>query len=148
VHHADGRHWVLHNPTPYSEEEFALRGITPGDQWHFEVNGKAFYSKGTGVTSFDPFYARINPNAVCWLAESAVKKGQTCKTLFFFLLQHDAVVPYLHLHLEQSRFTPQRLDRDERKGVFDDAVNPRRKQGCERAQDALARIQRSVGSSS
>jgi beta-mannosidase len=62
--------------TPYSEEDVALRGITPGDQWHFEVNGKAFYSKGTGITPFDPFYARINPETVRWLLESAVKSGQ------------------------------------------------------------------------
>lgn len=62
--------------TAYSEEEIASRGITPGDKWHFEINGKAFYSKGTNIIPFDPFYARTNPDAVRWVLESAVKTGQ------------------------------------------------------------------------
>lgn len=35
--------------TRYSQEEIDERGITPGDQWHFEINGKAFYSSGTNI---------------------------------------------------------------------------------------------------
>lgn len=62
--------------TPYSEKEITLRGITPGDQWHFAINGKAFYSKGTNIIPFDPFYSRIKPEAVRWVLESAVKSGQ------------------------------------------------------------------------
>lgn len=62
--------------TPYSEEEITSRGITPGDQWHFAINGKAFYSKGTNIIPFDPFYSRIKPEAVRWVLESAVKSGQ------------------------------------------------------------------------
>ncbi|KIJ68032.1 glycoside hydrolase family 2 protein [Hydnomerulius pinastri MD-312] len=62
--------------TAYSEEEIASRGITPGDQWHFAINGQAFYSKGTNIIPFDPFYSRINPEAVRWVLESAVQSGQ------------------------------------------------------------------------
>jgi beta-mannosidase len=62
--------------TPYSEEEITSRGITPGDQWHFAINGKAFYSKGANIIPFDPFYSRIKPEAVRWVLESAVKSGQ------------------------------------------------------------------------
>lgn len=62
--------------TRYSDEEVAAHGITPGDQWHFEVNGVAFYSKGTSVVPFDPFYARVTDDQVRWLVESAVKSGQ------------------------------------------------------------------------
>lgn len=62
--------------TAYSEEEIVLRGITPGDKWHFEINGKVFYSKGTNIIPFDPFYARINPDVVRWILESAVQSGQ------------------------------------------------------------------------
>ncbi|KAG0707047.1 glycoside hydrolase family 2 protein [Suillus ampliporus] len=62
--------------TPYSPEEIASRGITPGDQWHFAINGKAFYSKGTNIIPFDPFYSRIKPEAVRWVLESAIESGQ------------------------------------------------------------------------
>jgi beta-mannosidase len=62
--------------TPYSQEDAQQRGITPGDQWHFEINGKAFYSKGTNVIPFDPFYARVNTDKARWILESAVKSGQ------------------------------------------------------------------------
>ncbi|KAI0354764.1 glycoside hydrolase [Trametes cingulata] len=62
--------------TPYSQEEIAARGITPGDQWHFEVNGKAFYTLGTNIIPFDPFYARMTSAQVRWVLESAVKSGQ------------------------------------------------------------------------
>ncbi|VDB87113.1 unnamed protein product [Peniophora sp. CBMAI 1063] len=62
--------------TRYSDEETTARGITPGDQWHFEVNGVPFYSKGTNVIPFDPFYARVTDEQVRWLVESAVQSGQ------------------------------------------------------------------------
>ncbi|KAJ7480334.1 glycoside hydrolase family 2 protein [Mycena galericulata] len=60
----------------YSQEEIDERGITPGDQWHFEINGKAFYSLGTNIIPFDPFYARISTEQVRWVIESAVRSGQ------------------------------------------------------------------------
>lgn len=62
--------------SPYSRGDAAARGITPGDQWHFEVNGKAFYSLGTNIIPFDPFYARITTDKVKWILESAVLSGQ------------------------------------------------------------------------
>ncbi|KAJ7930801.1 glycoside hydrolase family 2 protein [Mycena leptocephala] len=61
---------------PYSQEDIATRGITPGDQWHFEINGKAFYSLGTNIIPFDPFYARTTTEQVRWVLESAVLSGQ------------------------------------------------------------------------
>lgn len=62
--------------TAYSQEEIASRGITPGDQWHFNVNGKAFFTMGTNIIPFDPFYARMTSEQVRWVLESAVKSGQ------------------------------------------------------------------------
>ncbi|OSD01219.1 glycoside hydrolase family 2 protein [Trametes coccinea BRFM310] len=62
--------------TPYLSEELAARGIIPGDQWHFEVNGRAFYTMGTNIIPFDPFYARMTSEQVRWVLESAVKSGQ------------------------------------------------------------------------
>lgn len=61
---------------PYSQEDVEQRGITPGDQWHFEVNGKAFYSKGSDLTPFDAFYARTTTEKVRWILESVVKSGE------------------------------------------------------------------------
>ncbi|KAJ6628324.1 glycoside hydrolase family 2 protein [Mycena sp. CBHHK59/15] len=60
----------------YPQEEADARGITPGDQWHFELNGKAFYSLGTNIIPFDPFYARVTTEQVRWVLESAVRSGQ------------------------------------------------------------------------
>ncbi|KAI0778937.1 glycoside hydrolase [Trametes elegans] len=62
--------------TPYPDEEVAARGITPGDQWHFAVNGRAFYTLGTNIIPFDPFYARTTSAQVRWVLESAVRSGQ------------------------------------------------------------------------
>ena len=62
--------------TPYAQEELDARGITPGDQWHFAVNGKAFYTLGTNIIPFDPFYARMTSAQVRWVLESAVRSGQ------------------------------------------------------------------------
>jgi beta-mannosidase len=62
--------------TAYSQKEIDERGIIPGDQWHFEINGKAFYAKGTNIIPFDPFYSRINNDKVRWVLESAKNSGQ------------------------------------------------------------------------
>lgn len=75
--------------TPYSQEEINSRGITPGDQWHFNVNGQAFYTMGTNIIPFDPFYARMTSEQVRWVLESAVKSGQNMVIevlLFFYIM--------------------------------------------------------------
>ncbi|KIP03456.1 glycoside hydrolase family 2 protein [Phlebiopsis gigantea 11061_1 CR5-6] len=61
---------------PYTEEDVRERGITPGDQWHFNVNGKDFFSSGTNIIPYDPFYARTTSEQVRWVLESAVLSGQ------------------------------------------------------------------------
>lgn len=65
---------LIQSPVPQNDVE--QRGITPGDQWHFEINGKAFYSSGTNIIPFDPFYARMTSAQVRWVLESAVMSGQ------------------------------------------------------------------------
>ncbi|KAI0047909.1 glycoside hydrolase family 2 protein [Auriscalpium vulgare] len=62
--------------TRYPDAEIEQHNITPGDQWHFEVNGKAFYALGTNIIPFDPFYARVTNDQVRWVLESAVRSGQ------------------------------------------------------------------------
>jgi beta-mannosidase len=60
----------------YSNKDVRERGITPGDQWHFKVNGKDTYIMGSNLVPFDPFYSRITDDQVRWILESAVKSGQ------------------------------------------------------------------------
>ncbi|KAG6896067.1 hypothetical protein C0992_010504 [Termitomyces sp. T32_za158] len=62
--------------TRYSQADIEQRGIWPGDQWHFKVNGKTFYTSGNNIIPFDPFYARTSTDKVRWLLESTVKGGQ------------------------------------------------------------------------
>lgn len=50
---------VLHQER-YSDQEVAQHGITPGDKFLFTINGKPFYSSGTNIIPFDPFYARTS----------------------------------------------------------------------------------------
>lgn len=73
--------------TAYPQEEVDARGITPGDQWHFNVNGKAFYALGTNIIPFDPFYARVTSDQVRWIIESAVRSGQNMARISFFSLR-------------------------------------------------------------
>lgn len=67
---------IVLKQTRYPDSEVATRGITPGDEWHFEINGQAFYALGTNIIPFDPFYARITDEQVRWVLESAVASGQ------------------------------------------------------------------------
>jgi beta-mannosidase len=61
--------------SPYTAEQ-VRNGITPGDNWHFNINGKPFYALGTNIIPFDPFYARTTTDSVRWVLESVVKSGQ------------------------------------------------------------------------
>lgn len=55
---------LVQQPVPQSD--ITERGITAGDQFHFTINGKAFYSSGTNIIPFDPFYARTSTAQVCY----------------------------------------------------------------------------------
>jgi beta-mannosidase len=82
---------------PYLQKD--QRGITPGDQWHFEINGKEFYSMGTNIIPFDPFYARTTTEQVRWVLESAVKGGQNMVgPIFWAILSRFAhLIPQLRI---------------------------------------------------
>jgi len=68
--------------SPYTNEQ-VRSGITAGDNWHFSINGKAFYALGTNIIPFDLFYARTSIEAVRWVLESAVKSGQNMVSIIF-----------------------------------------------------------------
>ena len=84
--------------TAYPAAELAARGITPGDQWHFAVNGKAFYTLGTNIIPFDPFYARMTTAQVRWVLESAVQSGQNMVRPVACAHRKRAVVAYCSTH--------------------------------------------------
>lgn len=44
---------IVLNMTPISEEQIA-QGIAPGNNWHFEINGREFFAKGSNFVSI-PF---------------------------------------------------------------------------------------------
>lgn len=72
--------------TPYTQTEIDERGITPGDNWHFEINGKAFFSKGANLIPFDPFYSRVETDKVRWVLESAVQSGLNMVSCHYFYI--------------------------------------------------------------
>ena len=47
--------------TQVTQTDVIERGITPGDQWHFEINGKTFYSSGTNIIVCHLFPTRLIP---------------------------------------------------------------------------------------
>jgi beta-mannosidase len=67
---------VLHQE-PYTQAEIDQRGITPGDKFFFTINGKPFYTSGTNVIPFDPFYPRISTTYVSTKTESAESYHET-----------------------------------------------------------------------
>lgn len=54
---------VLHQED-YTQAEIDQHGITPGSKFQFTINGKPFYTSGSNIIPFDPFYARINTATV------------------------------------------------------------------------------------
>ncbi|KAB8349490.1 hypothetical protein FH972_023516 [Carpinus fangiana] len=62
---------IVLNQTPVSEEQIA-KGIAPGNNWHFEINGQDIYSKGSNVIPLDPFWPRVTKEDIRDLFQSAV----------------------------------------------------------------------------
>lgn len=54
-----------------SEEEIA-KGVTPGNHWHFEINGQPFYAKGSNFIPPDTFWPRVTPAKIQQLFNSVV----------------------------------------------------------------------------
>lgn len=50
---------VVLNLLPITNEQIA-QGIAPGSNFHFEVNGHEFYSKGSNLVPPDVFWPRVN----------------------------------------------------------------------------------------
>ncbi|TKA81107.1 hypothetical protein B0A49_00402 [Cryomyces minteri] len=52
------------------------RGIAPGNNWHFEVNGHEFYAKGSNFIPPDAFWPRVTETKMWQLFDSVVAGNQ------------------------------------------------------------------------
>lgn len=52
--------------------EQQAKGIAPGSNWHFEVNGKAIFCKGSNLVPLDVFWPRVTKGQTRTLLEAAV----------------------------------------------------------------------------
>jgi beta-mannosidase len=53
-------------------DEQHSRGIAPGANWHFEVNGREIFCKGSNLIPPDPFWPRVTKDDMQFLIESAI----------------------------------------------------------------------------
>ncbi|KAK5996760.1 Beta-mannosidase A [Cladobotryum mycophilum] len=49
---------ILFNSANVTDEQIA-KGTTPGNNWHFEINGHEFYAKGSNMIPPDAFWPRV-----------------------------------------------------------------------------------------
>ncbi|KAI1472898.1 glycoside hydrolase family 2 protein [Daldinia caldariorum] len=54
---------VVLNMGEVTEDDIA-KGIAPGNYWHFEVNGKTFYAKGSNMIPPDTFWPRVTAEKI------------------------------------------------------------------------------------
>lgn len=66
---------IVQNASPVSKEQLA-KGIAPGNNWHFEINGHEFYSKGSNFIPPDPFWANVTETRIRQLFQSVVEGNQ------------------------------------------------------------------------
>ncbi|KAI1211247.1 glycoside hydrolase family 2 protein [Annulohypoxylon truncatum] len=66
---------IVLNMGAISEEELS-KGIAPGNNWHFEINGQPFYAKGSNFIPPDAFWPRVTPDRIRQLFNSAVAGNQ------------------------------------------------------------------------
>ncbi|KAI1773308.1 glycoside hydrolase family 2 protein [Hypoxylon cercidicola] len=66
---------IILNMGVVSDEEIS-KGVTPGNHWHFEINGQPFYAKGSNFIPPDAFWPRVTPTRIRQLFNSAVAANQ------------------------------------------------------------------------
>ncbi|KZP11220.1 glycoside hydrolase family 2 protein [Athelia psychrophila] len=66
---------LILNQTPVSAAQLAT-GIAPGNNWHFEVNGRAVWAKGSNLVPLDAFWPRVTAGDFQELFEMAVAGNQ------------------------------------------------------------------------
>lgn len=66
---------IVLNSSPISDEQLA-QGVAPGNNWHFEINGREFYSKGSNFIPPDAFWTRVTPERISDLFDTAIAGNQ------------------------------------------------------------------------
>ena len=62
---------IVLNGDPVSEAEMA-KGIAPGNNWHFEINGQPFFAKGSNFIPPDEFWPRVTTQRISDLFDTAI----------------------------------------------------------------------------
>ncbi|PSS05193.1 glycoside hydrolase family 2 protein [Coniella lustricola] len=57
-------------------DEQLSRGVAPGNNWHFEINGHEFYAKGSNFIPPDAFWPRVTSQRIRQLFSSVVAGNQ------------------------------------------------------------------------
>ncbi|KAK8029919.1 hypothetical protein PG993_011210 [Apiospora rasikravindrae] len=66
---------IVLNELPVPEEEIAT-GVAPGNHWHFEINGRPFFAKGSNFIPPDVFWPRVTPQRIRSLFDAVVAGNQ------------------------------------------------------------------------
>ena len=66
---------IVLNELPISQEQLA-KGIAPGNNWHFEINGHEFYAKGSNFIPPDAFWPRVTEEKMNQLFDSVIAGNQ------------------------------------------------------------------------
>lgn len=66
---------IFNNQTPISQEQLD-KGVAPGNNWHFEINGKEFYAKGSNFIPPDPFWPTVTEPRLRLLFDSVIDGNQ------------------------------------------------------------------------
>lgn len=56
--------------------EQIAQGIAPGNNWHFEVNGREFFAKGSNFIPPDAFWPRVTEEKIERLFKDVVNGNQ------------------------------------------------------------------------
>ncbi|KAF4306315.1 Glycoside hydrolase family 2 immunoglobulin-like beta-sandwich [Botryosphaeria dothidea] len=75
VNKRTGFRTIVLNESPISDEQLA-QGIAPGNNWHFEVNGREFYAKGSNLIPPDAFWVRVTEERIRQLFQAAIAGNQ------------------------------------------------------------------------
>jgi beta-mannosidase len=66
---------IVLNQEPIRDEQRS-KGIAPGANWHFEINGNEFYAKGSNFIPPDTFWTRVTPERIRRLFDMVVRGNQ------------------------------------------------------------------------